>query len=104
MAHYRAYLIGCDGHHIKAVDLNCFRTGCQRVGGIWTPKVENPMAGRPGTDIPTSLNADILALRLPIKKPADAGCVYFEMTLMNFDDRGPVNFLAIHRSLRPRTR
>jgi hypothetical protein len=23
MAHYRAYLIGCDGHHIKAVDLNC---------------------------------------------------------------------------------
>ena len=23
MAHYRAYLIGYDGHHIKAVDLNC---------------------------------------------------------------------------------
>lgn len=23
MAHYRAYLIGCDGHSIKAVDLNC---------------------------------------------------------------------------------
>jgi hypothetical protein len=23
MAHYRAYLIGCDGHRIKAVDLNC---------------------------------------------------------------------------------
>jgi hypothetical protein len=23
MAHYRAYLIDRDGHHIKAVDLNC---------------------------------------------------------------------------------
>jgi hypothetical protein len=23
MAHYRAYLVGRDGHHIKAVDLNC---------------------------------------------------------------------------------
>jgi hypothetical protein len=23
MSHYRAYLIACDGHHIKAVDLEC---------------------------------------------------------------------------------
>jgi hypothetical protein len=23
MAHYRAYLIDPDGHHIKAVDINC---------------------------------------------------------------------------------
>jgi hypothetical protein len=23
MAHYRAYLIDLDGHHIKAVDINC---------------------------------------------------------------------------------
>ena len=23
MSHYRAYLVACNGHHIKAVDLEC---------------------------------------------------------------------------------
>jgi hypothetical protein len=37
-------------------------------------KVENHMAGRPGgTDIPTLLSADILALCLPTKDPPKRG-------------------------------
>jgi hypothetical protein len=58
----------------KAVDLNCFGNRVQRVQQNLNPKVENHMAGRPGgTDIPTLLNADILALRPPTKDPPKQG-------------------------------
>jgi hypothetical protein len=33
--------------------------------------------------------------RLPNKNPAEAGCAYLEMPLMNFDYWGAVNFFAI---------
>jgi hypothetical protein len=58
-------------------------------------KVEDHMAGRPrGTDIPTLLNADILALRALSKDPPKRGYAYLEMMLI-FDNWGAVNYFAI---------
>jgi hypothetical protein len=49
-------------------------TGCNAYSRIWNPKVENHMTERPGgTDIPTLLGADILALCLPTKDPPKRG-------------------------------